>query len=42
LPVGILTHHLDHTAAVWERTEAMLVLFTSHPAVRFLPVDAVL
>ncbi|GLS55299.1 hypothetical protein GCM10007886_34830 [Methylobacterium gregans] len=48
-PVGILTHHLAHDAALWAFLEALLPLLFGHPAVTVLdprhlfappPVDA--
>ncbi len=48
-PVGLLTHHLAHDAALWSFLEALLPLLAGHPAVTFAdprhlfargPVDA--
>lgn len=37
LPVGLLTHHLVHDAAVWDFVGALLSRLSAHPAVR--PAD---
>ncbi|MEA1833664.1 glycosyltransferase [Methylobacterium durans] len=34
-PMGLLTHHLAHDAALWHFIERLLALLAGHPAVRF-------
>ena len=35
-PVGLLTHHLAHDAAIWSFVEALLARLAKHPAIRIL------
>lgn len=35
-PVGLLTHHLAHDAAIWAFVEALLAVLLKHPAIRAL------
>lgn len=34
-PIGILTHHLDHTESIWQLTRELLKQLTDHPAACF-------
>ena len=36
-PAGLLTHHLDHNAAVWQFTEALVELVHDHPGACWVP-----
>ncbi len=36
LPVGIVTHHLDHSPEIWRLTENLIRALKQHPATRFL------
>ncbi len=38
LPIGIVTHHLDHDESVWQVCDALLQLLRRHEAVKFLHV----
>jgi hypothetical protein len=38
LPIGVVTHHLDHDETVWRTCDALLGLLRSHEAVEFLHV----
>jgi peptidoglycan/xylan/chitin deacetylase (PgdA/CDA1 family) len=40
-PIGILTHHLDHDAAIWDFL-ARLMALTDHPACRWVAPDEIL
>lgn len=40
-PTGLLTHHATHDVACWDFLEALFGRLARHPAVRWLPVDAV-
>lgn len=37
-PVGLLTHHLDHDADLWEFLDAFFRVTTRHPAARWIDV----
>lgn len=41
MPVGIVTHHLQHDEDVWRLTGALLGKLTHHPAASFTPTVAV-
>lgn len=41
LPVGIMTHHLQHDEEAWLSTEALLGRLRQHRAAVFPPIDAV-
>jgi hypothetical protein len=38
LPIGLVTHHLDHDESVWRTCDAILRLLREHEAVEFLHV----
>ena len=38
LPIGIVTHHLDHDESIWRACDALLQLLRCHQAVKFLNV----
>ncbi len=38
LPIGIVTHHLDHEESIWRVCDALLQLLRSHEAAKFLHV----
>lgn len=40
-PIGILTHHLDHDAAIWDFLVQLMAL-TDHPACRWVAPDEIL
>lgn len=40
-PIGILTHHLDHDAAIWGFLERLMAL-SDHPACRWVAPDEIL
>ncbi|WP_374634894.1 polysaccharide deacetylase family protein [Paracoccus sp. (in: a-proteobacteria)] len=40
-PIGILTHHLDHDAAIWGFLDRLMAL-TDHPACRWVAPDDIL
>jgi hypothetical protein len=40
-PIGILTHHLDHDAAIWAFLEELMAL-TDHPACRWVAPDDII
>ena len=40
-PIGILTHHLDHDAAIWAFLEEVMTL-TDHPACRWVAPDDII
>jgi hypothetical protein len=40
-PTGLLTHHLDHDAAGWAFLRKLAAVTRRHPAVRWLPGEAV-
>ena len=37
-PLGMLTHHLDHDAGLWDFLEALFALTNGHPAARWITV----
>jgi hypothetical protein len=39
LPIGLVTHHLDHDESVWLACDSLLQLLRRHDATRFLHVD---
>jgi hypothetical protein len=39
LPIGLVTHHLDHDESVWLACDALLQLLRRHEATNFLHVD---
>jgi peptidoglycan/xylan/chitin deacetylase (PgdA/CDA1 family) len=41
LPVGIMTHHLQHDEEAWQSSEALLAGLRRHAAASFPPIDAV-
>jgi hypothetical protein len=38
-PLGLLTHHLDHDAGLWEFLDGLFMLTTRHPAARWIRVE---
>jgi peptidoglycan/xylan/chitin deacetylase (PgdA/CDA1 family) len=40
-PVGVMTHHLVHDAAIWTLTETTLTRLAAHPGARFAPIPQI-